>query len=42
MIDPAYQKRLAKRYAAERRFRAYGLVALALTSVFLLYLLVLL
>jgi phosphate transport system permease protein len=40
MIDPAYQKRLAKRYAAERRFRAYGLVALALTSVFLLYLLV--
>lgn len=40
MTDPAYQKRLAKRYAAEKRFRAYGLAALALTSAFLIYLLV--
>lgn len=40
MTDTPYQKRLAKRYAAERRFRAYGAIALILTSVFLLYLLV--
>jgi phosphate transport system permease protein len=40
MTDTAYQIRLARRYAAERRFRAYGLIALVLTSVFLLYLLV--
>jgi phosphate transport system permease protein len=29
------QKRIAKRYAAERRFRAYGLAAIALTAVFI-------
>jgi len=40
MTDTAYQKLLIKRYAAERRFRAYGAIALILTSVFLLYLLV--
>jgi phosphate transport system permease protein len=40
MTDTSYQQRLAKRYASERRFKAYGAVALALTSAFLLYLLV--
>lgn len=40
MTDTAYQSRLAKRYAAERRFKAYGLAALTITSAFLLYLLV--
>lgn len=40
MTDTAYQKRLAKRYAAERRFKLYGAVALLLTSAFLIYLLV--
>jgi phosphate transport system permease protein len=40
MTDTSYQQRLAKRYASERRFKAYGSVALALTSAFLLYLLV--
>ncbi len=40
MTDTPYQKLLAKRYASERRFRAYGAIALILTSVFLLYLLV--
>jgi phosphate transport system permease protein len=40
MTDTGYKQRLAKRYAAERRFKAYGAVALALTSAFLLYLLV--
>ncbi len=40
MTDTPYQKFLAKRYASERRFRAYGAIALILTSVFLLYLLV--
>jgi phosphate transport system permease protein len=40
MTDTAYQKRLVKRYASERRFKAYGAFALALTSAFLLYLLV--
>ncbi len=29
------QKRIARRYAAERRFRAYGLAAIALTAVFI-------
>ena len=40
MTDTAYQNRLVKRYAAERRFRIYGAVALLLTSAFLIYLLV--
>ena len=40
MIDTSYQQRLAKRYSSERRFKAYGAVALAMTSAFLLYLLV--
>jgi Domain of unknown function (DUF3333) len=40
MTDTAYQKRLAKRYASERRFKACGATALALTSAFLIYLLV--
>lgn len=39
MTDTAYKKRLAKRYASEQRFRAYGAMALALTSMFLIYLL---
>lgn len=39
MTDTAYQIRLAKRYGAERRFKTYGAVALALTSAFLIYLL---
>ena len=30
---------LAKRYAAEKRFRAYGAIALALTTIFLGFLL---
>jgi phosphate transport system permease protein len=34
------QRRLAKRYAAERRFRAFGLAAIALSVGFLLFLLV--
>jgi phosphate transport system permease protein len=38
MTDTAYKNRLAKRYASERRFKAYGMIALLLTSVFLLYL----
>jgi phosphate transport system permease protein len=40
MTDTTYQKRLAKRYASERRFKAFGATALALTSAFLIYLLV--
>jgi phosphate transport system permease protein len=40
MTDTAYQKRLAKRYASERRFKASGAIALTLTSAFLIYLLV--
>ena len=28
--DPAYARRLRRRYAAERRFRAYGIAAIAL------------
>ena len=40
MTDSAYRARLAKRYAAESRFKAYGAIALLLTSAFLLYLLV--
>jgi phosphate transport system permease protein len=39
MTDTAYKARLAKRYASERRFKAYGVVALGLTSLFLVYLL---
>jgi phosphate transport system permease protein len=40
MTDAAYQKRLSKRYTSERRFKALGAIALALTSAFLIYLLV--
>ena len=40
MTDTTYKQRLAKRYAAESRFKAYGAIALILTSAFLLYLLV--
>lgn len=40
MIDIAYQARLKKRYASERRFKAFGATALAVTTAFLLYLLV--
>jgi phosphate transport system permease protein len=40
MTDTAYKARLAKRYAAESRFKAYGMLALLLTSAFLVYLLV--
>jgi phosphate transport system permease protein len=40
MIDTNYEKRLAKRYAAERRFRFYGALSLTLTLAFLAYLLV--
>jgi phosphate transport system permease protein len=39
MTDTAYQQRLAKRYGSERRFKACGATALAVTSAFLLYLL---
>ncbi len=41
MTDNAvYKQHLAKRYAAETRFKAYGAAALVLTSAFLIYLLV--
>jgi phosphate transport system permease protein len=40
MTDTAYQQRLAKRYASERRFKFMGAAALTLVSVFLVYLLV--
>jgi phosphate transport system permease protein len=40
MTDTAYKARLAKRYASEKRFKAYGAIALFLTSAFLVYLLV--
>lgn len=33
-------ERVAKRYAAERRFKSYGIIALVLTAVFLLFLVV--
>ncbi len=36
-LDPAL---VAKRYASERRFRAYGAVALAVSVLFLVYLIV--
>lgn len=36
----AMQKRIARRYAAERRFKAMGLIAVALSTLFLLFLLV--
>jgi phosphate transport system permease protein len=39
-IDHAYAARLKKRYAAEKRFRFYGVAALVLTVLFLGYLLV--
>jgi phosphate transport system permease protein len=39
MTDVNYEKRLAKRYASEKRFRFYGAFALALTLAFLAYLL---
>jgi phosphate transport system permease protein len=39
MIDVDYSRRLAKRYAAERRFRLFGVVALSVTVAFLAYLL---
>jgi len=39
MTDTDYEKRLAKRYAAEKRFRFYGAFALAITLAFLAYLL---
>ncbi len=40
MTDTPYQRLLAKRYGRERRFRAYGMMALIVTTAFLLYLLV--
>jgi phosphate transport system permease protein len=40
MTDTPYKKSLAKRYASERRFKTYGALALAITSAFLIYLLV--
>jgi phosphate transport system permease protein len=40
MTDAPYKKCLAKRYASERRFKTYGALALAITSAFLIYLLV--
>lgn len=40
MTDSPYQKRLSRRYASEQRFKAYGAIALLLTSAFLIYLLV--
>jgi phosphate transport system permease protein len=39
-LDTAYAARLKKRYAAERRFRFYGVAALCITTAFLAYLLV--
>ncbi len=39
-VDHAYKQRLKKRYAAEKRFRFYGVAALVLTALFLAYLLV--
>ncbi|HVF37821.1 MAG TPA: phosphate ABC transporter permease PstA [Sphingomicrobium sp.] len=39
-IDGSMQKRVAKRYAAERRFRLFGLAAIALSLLFLAFLLV--
>ena len=40
MIDLTGKAANTKRYAAERRFKAYGLIALGLTTAFLLFLLV--
>jgi phosphate transport system permease protein len=40
MIDADYSKRLAKRYAAEKRFRLFGVLALVITIAFLAYLLI--
>jgi phosphate transport system permease protein len=40
MIDADYSKRLAKRYAAEKRFRLFGVLALSITIAFLAYLLI--
>lgn len=37
--SPAYRKRIKKRYAAERRFRAYGIAAIAVSIAFLVGLL---
>ena len=38
--DGSMQRRVAKRYAAERRFRLFGLAAIALSLAFLIFLLV--
>jgi phosphate transport system permease protein len=38
-VDTAYAARLKKRYAAEKRFRFYGVAALLITTLFLAYLL---
>ena len=38
--DPAMLKRVRRRYAAERRFRAIGLGAVALSVAFLAFLLI--
>ena len=38
-VDTAYAARLKKRYAAEKRFRFYGVAALLTTTLFLAYLL---
>jgi phosphate transport system permease protein len=38
--DGSMQKRVAKRYAAERRFRLYGLAAIGISLIFLAFLLV--
>jgi phosphate transport system permease protein len=38
-VDSAYAARLKKRYAAEKRFRFYGVAALLITTLFLAYLL---
>jgi phosphate transport system permease protein len=40
MIDADYSRRLTKRYAAEKRFRLFGVLALAITIAFLAYLLI--
>ncbi|RYD93220.1 MAG: DUF3333 domain-containing protein, partial [Sphingomonadales bacterium] len=37
---PAMQKRIAKRYRAERRFKLFGLAAVVLSATFLAFLLV--
>jgi len=36
---PIMQKRIASRYAAERRFKAMGFIAVALSTLFLAFLL---